>query len=170
MIVNFKIFEETETSNKYPFYWYKGKWYIHYSMNYKYDWEKEIGFLALISEIVPPDPDSSITNSICKIRGESMTLKKNGEVKPGSGLAYAYKKNEFDKLDFLSTEELLEKHYDIFIALFNKCAKDIKSGKFASHYMIQVKEIFNVLEPVLKKHPDAYNDYLIRLDSKKYNL
>lgn len=168
MIVNFKIFEETETLNKYPFDWYKGKWYIHYSMNYKYDWEQEIGFLALISEFGPPQ--SSITNSICMIHGESITLKKNGEIKPGSGLAYTYKKNEFDELDFLTTEELLEKHYNIFIALFNKCSEDIKSGKFSDYYMKQVKMFFNLLEPVLKKHPDAYNDYLIRLDSKKYNL
>jgi len=168
MIIDFKIFEEVKTSNKHPFSWYKGKWYIHYGMNHKSDWEDEIGYLTLISEMVNP-PEYPI-NGFCKIRGESINLKKSGEVKPGGGLAYSYTKKEFDKLDFLTTEELFNKHTDIFISLFNKCVEDIERGSYVDHYMKQVKYIFSLFEPMIKKHPKEFNDYLVKLDAKKYNL
>lgn len=163
------IFEEYNTSNKHTFTWYKGKWYIHYGITYKYKWEKQLGFLALISD-VSLNTDSNAKHAPYKICGESIELYKNGKVKPGSGLAYSYTKTQFDELYFLTTEELFEKHIDIFITLFNKCVEDIKIDGWQDWYIKQIKLLFNLLVPVIKNHPKEYDEYLARIEAEKYNL
>jgi hypothetical protein len=163
-----KTYEENNTYNKYPISWYEGKWYIHYSITYKFKAEKNIGYLVLVKEIV--DTDKEIINSVYKIRGESIKLEKNGDVYPGSSISYNYSKKEFDELDFITTEDFFIKHKDIFISLFNKCAEDIESGNFVEYYKKQVKTIFNLLLPVLRSHTEEYNEYLTKIDAKKYNL
>lgn len=161
-----KYFEETNTSNKHPYTWYKDKLYIQYSMNYNFGWEPKIGYLCLVNEMAPKNDGLKV----CIIRGDAIELYKNGDIDPGNGLAYSYTKKELDDLDFLTPEELLEKHYDIFISVFNRCVEDIKKDSYVKHYMTQVKKIFNLFEPVIKKNPSAYDDYLARLNSKKYNI
>jgi len=169
MITTFKIYEVTDTSNKYPFSWYVGKWYIHYSPNYKYNWEKKIGFLGLINA-VDINKDSFAKHKPYSIKGESIDLFKNGEVEPNSALAYNYTIDDFNALNFLTTEELFLKHNNIFITLYHKCVEDMKLDGWASWYINRVKLIFSLLKIALKTHPDVYNDYLAELEAGKYNL
>jgi len=159
-----KLYEEI-----YPFDWYEGKWYIHYGMNHKFKWEKQLGFLALIED-VSPNTGSNGKYAPYTIRGESIEVFKNGKVKPGNGLAYSYTKKEFDELDFMTTNQFFGKHTGLFITLFYKCVEDMKKTGWSDWYIRQIKLIFSLLDPVIRNHPKEYNNYLAGVEAEKYNL
>lgn len=158
-----KKFEEYNMSNKYPFSWYKGKWYIHYDMNHEYNWCDKLGALCFIEKVINNN-DSNHKFKPIKIRGKAIHMDKKFKMIDSSKLVYSYTIGEFNKLDFLTTEELYFKNTDMFISIFYQVVDQLNSKElWVDWYKKRLELVFSLFGPVLKRYPEAK-------DANKFNL
>lgn len=162
MIIKFKIFENKELNFEELTKKYKNHFFIEKTMNSDHDWERKDFYLVLVTEIRKHTAEFPI-NSVVIPKGECFTVLKNGEFENASTYMYSKSLEEFNKINFLTPQELYELKPDLCIKIYEKALEVINSKKnWASWYTKQLKMYKELLDTV----PDLQHYE----DSVKYNL